>query len=226
MSETSEIPAERVASYLRRHPNFLSEYPELALALVIPRDTGVATSLTNYQLDVLREKNRALQQRLQELVAVAQDNEALVGRVHQLALRLLRARGLRATALAIAASLREDFHTDLVRICLVGMPRLEIGEDWLLEVDADAGGLAIFDEMRQRGEPMCGRLRADKLVFLFGSLAEEVSSAVLLPCGPAAFLGIGSADPNRFHPGMGTVFLQQIAALVGTALVEAAAREA
>lgn len=226
MIESSDIPADRVAGYLRRHPNFLSEYPDLAMALVIPREAGVATSLTSYQLDVLREKNRTLQQRLQDLVAVAQDNETLVARVHQLALRLLRAGSFRDTALAIAASLREDFHTDLVRICLVGMPRLQIGEPWLIEVDSDQEGLLQFQDMRQRGEALCGRLRTEKLDFLFGELAGEVASAVVLPCGDAGFLGIGSADPNRFHPGMGTVFLRQISELIDTALQAAAGRSA
>jgi hypothetical protein len=45
-----------------------------------------------------------------------------------------------------------------------------------------------------------------------------------LPIGEAGFLGIGSADPNRFHPGMGTVFLRQIGELIGTAMLAAAAR--
>jgi len=71
---------------------------------------------------------------------------------------------------------------------------------------------------------MCGRLRADKLEFLFGEFAQDVSSAVVLPFGSAGFLGVGSADPNRFHPGMGTVFLRQIAELIETALIASAAR--
>lgn len=219
-----DISPDHVASYLRRHANFLADYPDLALTLVMPREAGAATSLTNYQLEILREKNRALSSRLKDLVTVAEENQALVGRVHQLALRLLRAGSFRESVLAVAASLREDFHTDLVRVCLTGMPRLQLDEPWLLEVDAAAAALASFAEFRRRAEPLCGRLRADKLEFLFGELAPDVASAVLLPFGEAGFLGIGSADANRFHPGMGTVFLRQISELVETALVVAAAR--
>ncbi len=217
-----ELSAERVASYLRRNPSFLSDFPDLALAMVIPRHAGAATSLTSYQLDVLREKNGALAQRLRELSEVAQDNEALIGRVHQLSLRLLRARRFADTVLAVAASLREDFHTDLVRVCLIGAPVLDIHEPWLLQIGADAQPLGQFADFRGKGEPLCGRLRQEKLDFLFGDLAGEVSSAVLLPVGQFGFLGIGSADPNRFHPGMGTVFLRQIAELIDTALASAA----
>mgnify|MGYP002777380817 FL=1 len=127
-----ELSADRVASYLRRHPSFLSSFPDLALAMVMPRQAGAATSLTSYQLDVLREKNGALAQRLRELSEVAQDNEALIGRVHQLALRLLRARRFEDTVLAVVASLREDFHTDLVRVCLIDAPAVDVQEPWLL----------------------------------------------------------------------------------------------
>ena len=79
-----------VASFLRRHPRFLDQFPDLALTLAIPREEGQATSLAGYQLQVLREKNRELNRRLQELYAVANDNERLTLRVHQLTLALLR----------------------------------------------------------------------------------------------------------------------------------------
>lgn len=224
MSDYLDMNPDHVAGFLRRHANFLADYPDLALALVMPREAGAATSLTNYQLEVLREKNRSLSHRLRDLVTVAEENQALVGRVHQLALRLLRAGSFRDTVLAVAASLREDFHTDLVRVCLTGLPRLQIDEPWLIEIDAAAPALSAFAELRAQREPVCGRLRAEKLEFLFGELSDEVASAVVLPFGTAGFLGIGSADANRFHPGMGTVFLRQIAELIETALLAAAAR--
>lgn len=222
MSDYLDLSPDHVAGYLRRHANFLADYPDLAIALVMPREAGAATSLTSYQLEVLREKNRSMSQRLRDLVTVAEENQALVGRVHQLALRLLRAQSFRDRVLAVAASLREDFHTDLVRVCLTGMPRLMLEEPWLIEVDAAEAELAQFADVRARGEPLCGRLRAEKLSFLFGELASEVASTVVLPFGEAGFLGIGSADANRFHPGMGTVFLRQIGELIGTALLAAA----
>jgi len=224
VSDYLDLNPDHIAGYLRRHSNFLAEYPDLALSLIMPREAGVATSITHYQLEVLREKNRSMSQRLKDLVTVAEENQALVGRVHQLALRMLRASSFTDTVLAVAASLREDFHTDLVRICLTGMPRLRLAEAWLIEVDAARPELAAFSELRKSQEPVCGRLKPELLQFLFGELAGEVSSAVLLPFGSAGFLGIGSADPNRFHPGMGTVFLRQIAELIETALLAAAAR--
>lgn len=59
MSELSvkdSLTAMEVASYLRRHPQFLGEFPDIAMALMLPREQGPAASLASYQLDVLREK--------------------------------------------------------------------------------------------------------------------------------------------------------------------------
>ena len=97
MDRMNDLPAKRelgdldVAAYLRRHAEFLSEFPDLALVLKLPRQLGSTTSLASYQLEVLRDKNRALTRRLQELVAIASENEQLVVRVHALTLSLMRA---------------------------------------------------------------------------------------------------------------------------------------
>jgi uncharacterized protein YigA (DUF484 family) len=87
MSETVEkIAAHDVAAWLRRHPAFLKQFPDLTLTLVVPRDDGPTASLASYQLEVLRDKNRELSRRLAELAANAQVNERLAVRTHQLTL--------------------------------------------------------------------------------------------------------------------------------------------
>jgi uncharacterized protein YigA (DUF484 family) len=111
-------PQPRVAAFLRRHPRFLQEFPDLALSLSMPRDEGQATSLASYQLDVLRDKNRELNRRLQELFTVAHENERLTVRVHQLTLALLRAGDIAATLRTMVACLTEDFRSELVRVLL------------------------------------------------------------------------------------------------------------
>ena len=65
MSDTQEkLGAHEVAAWLRRHPTFLKQFPDLALSLVVPRDEGPTASLASYQLEVLRDKNRELSKRL------------------------------------------------------------------------------------------------------------------------------------------------------------------
>jgi uncharacterized protein YigA (DUF484 family) len=112
-----------VAAYLKHHPEFLSEYPELAAKLTMPRDQGPVSSLAIYQLHSLREKNAELERRLAELIEIAAENEQLMERVHALTVALLRANTMEVTARSIVAKLSADFHTEQVRLVLFGNDR-------------------------------------------------------------------------------------------------------
>ena len=218
LSVKDGLTAMEVASYLRRNPEFLNEFPDLALALVLPREQGQAASLASYQLDVLRDKNRELNRRLHELIEIAHENQLLMVRVHTLTLALMRATSLPETLHAVVAALTEDFNTDLVRIVLFRADESLPEAEWLLIKPQGASGLPAFAEFLKRAEPLCGRLQQDKLDALFGGRVDEVASAVLLPIQGVGMLAVGSQDANRFHPGMGTVFLKLIAEAVATSV--------
>jgi hypothetical protein len=218
LSLKRELSSLEVAAFLRRHPDFLIEFPDLALVLKMPRQLGDTTSLASYQLDVLRDKNRALNRRLQELIAIASENEQLVARVHALTLTLMRATSLGETLRRVVATLNEDLASDLVRVALFHAPPDLERAEWLLVAAQDAPNMRPLLELHARGEPLCGRLAADKLDALFGARAVDVKSAVLMPIAGRGLLAVGSTDPNRFHPGMGTLFLKLIADAVAAAL--------
>lgn len=214
----SPTPTE-VASFLRRHPEFLSEYPDIALTLMVPRDQGSTTSLASYQLEALRDKNRELGQRLRELIEIAHENEQLMLRVHALTLALMRERTLADSVRRAVAALSEDFRSNQVRLVLFRAPSAELpAADWLIFAPGGAAELPAFVEFLNRGEPLCGRLLPEKLEFLFGPQAAEVRSSVLVPVNSTGMLAIGSGDASRFHPGMGTVFVRLIAEAIGAAI--------
>jgi uncharacterized protein YigA (DUF484 family) len=222
MSETEKLGAHEVAAWLRRHPQFLKQFPDLALSLVVPRDEGPAASLASYQLEVLRDKNRELSRRLHELFGNAQENERLAVRTHQLTLALLRRDSAAETLRAMAATLAEDFQGDLVRIVLFAPVAGLDDADWLQVVPADDARLAPFRDALAEGEPICGRLHPDKSALLYGPRVDEVQSSALLPLPGLGLLAVGSHDANRFFPGMGTLFLR----MMGEALVAALQRYA
>jgi uncharacterized protein YigA (DUF484 family) len=218
--ETKErLGAHEVAAWLRRHPKFLGQFPDLALSLVVPRDDGPAASLASYQLDVLRDKNRELGRRLSELFANAQDNERLAVRTHQLALALMRAESAAETVKAMVAVLSEDFDGDAVRMVLFE-PVEGLAPDWLQILPARDKRMAPFKDALENGEPICGRLNPDKLPLLFGEDTRNSASVALIPMPGTGLIAIGSNDGNRFFPGMGTLFLR----LMGETFVAALAR--
>ncbi len=210
-----KIGAHEVAAWLRRHPNFLQQFPDLALSLVVPREQGSAASLAGYQLEILRDKNRELTRRLHELFANAQENERLAVRTHQLTLALMKQNSAADTVRAMAASLAEDFNGDLVRMVLfsngtsASLEGLDAA-DWLQTLAEDDSRLAPFRDCLKEGEPICGRLQPDKNALLYGMRTEDVASSALLPLPGRGLIAVGSRDANRFFPGMGTLFLRMM----------------
>ena len=218
IEQTEKLGAHEVAAWLRRHPAFLKQFPDLAISLVVPRDEGPAASLASYQLEVLRDKNRELSRRLQELFANAQDNERLAVRTHQLTLALMRQNNAGDTVRAMAASLAEDFQGDLVRIVLFEPVAGLDDVDWLQVIPAGDSRLAPFRDCLADGEPLSGRLQPEKHALLYALRADEVQSSALLPMPGVGLVAVGSRDANRFYPGMGTLFLRMMAESLATAL--------
>jgi len=220
MTETTETPgAHEVAAWLRRHPTFLQQFPDLALSLVVPREDGPAASLASYQLEVLRDKNRELSRRLQDLYAVSQENERLAVRTHQLTLALMRPGSAAGVVRAMVATLAEDFNGDLVRVVLFdALPGLA-DEEWLQVIARDDRRLQPFADCIREGEPLCGRLHPDKQALLYAARIDEVASTALLPIAGIGLVAVGSRDPNRFYPGMGTLFLRMMGEAFAVALM-------
>jgi hypothetical protein len=221
MSEerAERLSAHEVAVWLRRHPKFLAQFPDLTLSLIVPREDGPAASLASYQLEVLRDKNRELNRRLAELFANAQENERLTVRTHQLGLSLMRAGSAADTVLAMVASLGEDFQGDAVRVVLFDAPA-GLSADWLQVIAARDKRMAPFKDCITSNEPLCGRLNPDKMELLFGDDHSRAQSVALIPVAGVGLLAVGSRDGNRFFPGMGTLFLR----LMGESFAAALAR--
>jgi uncharacterized protein YigA (DUF484 family) len=210
LSTGEKLGAHEVAAWLRRQPKFLQQFPDLALSLVVPREDGQAASLASYQLEVLRDKNRELSRRLHDLFAISQENERLAVRSHQLTLALMRQNNPAGVVRAMAATLAEDFDGDLVRIVLFDAVPGMGEEEWLQQIARDDRLLVPFADALKEGEPLCGRLHPDKQALLYGARVDEVQSSALLALEGVGLVAVGSKDPNRFYPGMGTLFLRMM----------------
>ncbi|RDZ27374.1 DUF484 family protein [Lysobacter silvisoli] len=218
MNDHDKLGAHEVAAWLRRHPRFLQQFPDLALSLVVPREEGSAASLASYQLEVLRDKNRELSRRLQELFGNAQENERLSVRTHQLTLALMRQTSAADTLRAMAATLAEDFNGERVRLVVFQSVAGLDDAEWLQVISADDARLQPFRDCLADGEPLCGRLQPEKHALLYGDQADQVQSTALLPLPGVGLVAVGSRDPNRFFPGMGTLFLRMMGESLATAL--------
>ncbi len=219
-----ELTEDAVHDYLEAKPDFFENHGDLLSSLRLPHVSGVAVSLVERQVSVLRQKDLKLEQKLKELIEVAHVNDALGAKMHQLTLHLLAASNISETLEAIEAALRTGFNADLSVLVLFGDPEIfadiKVGR-FFKPVERETESLKAFSTFLKSNNPRCGQVRDSQRDFLFGKETDEVGSAALVPLGKKSeigFLAIGSADADRFHPGMSMDFLSRLGDLVAEAL--------
>ena len=213
-----------VQEYLEANPDFFERHGKLLNTLSVPHGTGEAVSLVERQVSMLRQKELKLERQLKDLIAVARDNDVLMAKIHELALQLLGTRNLATTIAAIEEAMRSGFGADHSIMVLFGDPvmfdDIKVGRFFRVIARADED-LKPFETFLDGKGPRCGQVRNSQRDFLFQSDAGEVGSVALIPLGDKArigFLAIGSADADRFHPGMSIDFLTRVGDLVEGAL--------
>jgi uncharacterized protein YigA (DUF484 family) len=222
-TEPGEASAEdAVAEYLKRHPDFFERHPLLLLSIKLPHRTGgSAISLVERQVSVLRQRNSQLERQFKDLVAVAKENDALVEKIHQLALKLMRAPSLPTRLAELETSLREDFAAErAVLVLFPAAPAAAEREGFVKRLGVEDSDVRPFAAFVRAGKPRCGPLR-ERQKNIFDRDGDLVSSAAFVPLGadtPIGFLIVGSRDPDHFHPGKRMDFLARLGDLLAVAL--------
>jgi hypothetical protein len=220
MSEHLETVGEgvserKVAEYLHHHPDFFTRHEELLLQMTLPHpQNGQAISLVERQVSVMREQKQQLRDQLQRLTLAARTNEQLMGRFQQLILSLIDSDDLAQAISYIRDALREDFHADKVELLLFDA----VGQG--NSIARDDARLHPFARILEGRRTVCGHLRPEQLALLFGEGGLDIASAVVIPlCEEGSepclgLLAIGSIDANRYHPEMGTMFVNHLGAVM------------
>jgi uncharacterized protein YigA (DUF484 family) len=186
--------------------------------------TGSTISLVERQVEVLREQKSDADRRLAEFVSVARANDQLADRIHRFTRRLLRAPNAMGALASLEASLREDFdafHSVLLLTTPTEALRSASYEPFLRVVGNDDANMRSFEALLATGKPRCGQVRDTQRDFLFGPESPSIGSVALVPLGDGGALGLlalGSAERERFHPGMSTEFLKRMGELITDAL--------
>jgi uncharacterized protein len=216
---------EKIERYLSTNPDFFERHQPLLARMRLPHmRTGSTVSLVERQVEVLRDQKTDADRRLADFVAVARANDHLAERIHRFTRRLLRANTAATALAALEASLREDFdafHSVLLLTSTVeALQSAELGP-FLRKLPADDANMRTFEALLATGKPRCGQVRDTQRDFLFGPEAASIGSVALVPLGEAGSIGLlalGSAERERFHPGMSTEFLKRMGELITDAL--------
>jgi len=206
----AEITSESVERYLRDHPEFFNEHPEILSEIQVPHVRGDAVSLVEKQVSILREQNEQSRKRLHELIEIAKQNEDLARRMHYLVLTLMDVGEPKEIFDTLYENLRRNFRADRVIVKLFANPGFidsYAGEEF---AGTKLTEESLFTSIIDKRLPLSGRLKRQQQVFLFGDDGDDIASAVMVPLhgnGWGGILAIGSKDIARFDEAMGVELL-------------------
>ncbi|PLY12427.1 MAG: DUF484 domain-containing protein [Sedimenticola sp.] len=200
-----------VVDYLKGNPDFFDRHRELLQQIEVSHASGEAVSLIERQVKTLREQSEHYKKKLDELVVIARENEQLNNRLHNLTLTLLDAVEFDEVVNALEDKLHDDFQAEAVELHLFSQS----------EAEGSNPDLDGFRDFIDACKPVCGRITEAQLSYLFGAQSDDVRSTAMIPIqadGILGILAIGSKDPHRFHPGMGTDYLARLGEIVSKTL--------
>ncbi|MEM7223573.1 MAG: DUF484 family protein [Pseudomonadota bacterium] len=207
--------ADDVAAYLRRHPDFLTEHPDLLAILKPPaRVNGHRViDLHHYQVEHLRQEVDDVAQARDDLLRAGRCNLTAQRRVHEGVLALLGARSFENLIEIVTTDLAVLLHLDAVTLGVEstgpGLPPVRLGGVYQLDPDSVDCLIGRGRDVALRGDVEC-----DPQVF--GAAASLIASEALIRLSissstPPALLALGSRNAEQFHPGQGTELLSFLA---------------
>jgi uncharacterized protein YigA (DUF484 family) len=212
------LTAEEVAAFLSQNPGFFEQHVDLLMNLQIPHPHGGrAVSIGERQLVAVREKSKLLEDKLRELIQFGEENDAVGGKVHQLACRLIEAPSLDAVLDTLYLDLLDHFAVPHVAVRLWNVAE---------ENPETKEFAAVPAEMREFVEkmvtPYCGHHPVYESQAWFGEAAPHLKSFALVALMRDGLtfgvVALASEDPKRFYPEMGTLYLARIGELMSHAL--------
>jgi uncharacterized protein YigA (DUF484 family) len=228
-----------VAEYLLANPEFFAEHAEMLATIRLANPHGKsAVSLQERQMEMLRDKNKHLERRLAELLRYGHENDSIASKFNRWTIRVMGERDPYALPRTISNGLHDIFDVPqaALRVWDVAEPYTQaefarhVGEEVRIfanSLTTPYCGANTGFEAAQWLVPAVASVSDDASAGGPGESAHATESIALLalrdPEGKEeaptfGLLVMGSADPRRFHDGMATDFLTQIAALASAAL--------
>lgn len=215
-----QLDEHSVAAWLSEHADFFSRRPDVLSMMRLPSPhDGKALSLQDRQIEILRERLRQMERKLGEWVHIGRDNEAITQKLLHWVRGLLAAERVEQLPGIVVHAMRTEFAVPLIALRLWRVDARRLSPEWC---DPQPDGL--IDRVDQMMLPYCGPSADQAFRAWLPSGGVDARSLALIPLRrgiePASFglLVLGSGDPDRFGPTMGTAFLERIAEIASAAL--------
>jgi uncharacterized protein len=216
------ITEDDIADWLANSPGFFERHAELLASVHLTSPHGNrAVSLQERQAEMLREKIKALEHRIMDMVRHGNENMVISDRIHRWAQSLLLVQSTRALPATLVAELHKQFMVPQVALKVWDVDARYAEDPFAQGVSEDAKSFAS-----SLTQPYCGMASGLEPVGWLDD-PQTAMSIALIPLRPGAVNGpapafgmlvLASPDPQRFESGLATDFLERIAELASAAL--------
>ncbi|MBN8544056.1 MAG: DUF484 family protein [Alphaproteobacteria bacterium] len=235
MTKSNDIPAEDtkklVEDYLRSHPTFLMDNPEM-LEVLLPPAQNHGRGVVDFQffaIDNLRRGMGKMKDKFNHLVTSARDNMSTQQQVQRAVLSIIRAKNLEQLLEVLTTDLLTLFDVDVVRLAIesnaAGLYDTYYSEhnySGICFVPINTAQAALMNEKVRliadtHNEPPIG------FEMIFADCSNLVRSCALLRLdlervGKPAILSFGVRDSGHFNPSQGSELLGFLAAVMAVSL--------
>jgi uncharacterized protein YigA (DUF484 family) len=212
------ITEDDIADFLANTPDFFERHAQLLSAVhLMSPDNHRSVSLQERQAQMLRDKIRALEMRIMDMIRHGNENMIITEKLQKWACELLQTPASERVPSALK-NIEVRFQVPQVAVRLWGVA----------PVFADAPyAQAVGDEVKEAAAsytvPFVGASSGVEAVQWLQAPAQAASVALLSlrlskDQAPFGLLVLASPDAQRYHSGMGTDFLEHLAELCSAAL--------
>jgi uncharacterized protein YigA (DUF484 family) len=220
------ITEDDIAHYLANTPGFFERHADLLSTIQLTSPHGQrAVSLQERQMEMLRERIKAMEFKLLEMLRHGQENTALADRLHRFTQGLLLTHDSAQLPQVLCQALEREFFIPHVGLRLWNLDAAHASAAFTQGVSADTQRLAASLQ-----QPYCGMNAGFEPVTWLreregdADAPARVASVALIQLRtqthPQAFglLVLGSPDPTRYSADMGTEFLARLGEVASAAL--------
>lgn len=219
VKDMQPITEDDIAHYLSANPGFFSRHAQLLSSVQLTSPHGArAVSLQERQAEMLRDKIKALEARIMDMVRNGNENVMIADKLQHWTRQLLYVQHPIDLPMMVGHEIKKQFLVPQVAVKVWAVNGLFCEEDFALDVSEDAKALA-----NSLTQPYCG-VNSGFEVAQWLDEPALVQSVAMIPlragAAPEAFgmIVLASPDPQRFNAVMGTDFLERIGELASAAL--------
>ena len=223
------ITEDDIANFLVHTPDFFERHAELLATIKLNSPHGNrAVSLQERQAEMLREKIRALELRMMDMMRHGTENEVLIERMQRWIKTLMMTSNARDLPHVIADHIQHDFMVPQVAIKV-----WDVNSDFQIEpfatgvtdsVKAFAATLTTpYVGINPNNEAVqwledTSNVASVAFIALRATRIEDTAQTAAIEQPVIGLLVLASPDPQRYHEGMGTAFIERLGDLASAAL--------